>query len=64
VLSVPGGNSDPFFVEGRALLNQRFPQCTDVDIPNASHLLNLQAPQPIANAVARFVSPVSARPSL
>jgi pimeloyl-ACP methyl ester carboxylesterase len=56
VLSVLGGDSGLFFVEGRALLYERFPHCVDADIPNANHLLNLQAPQPIANEVASFIA--------
>jgi pimeloyl-ACP methyl ester carboxylesterase len=56
LLSVLGDASDEFFVQGRALLlHQHFPQCTDVDIPNANHLLNLQAPQSIAKAIAEFL---------
>jgi pimeloyl-ACP methyl ester carboxylesterase len=55
VLSVLGADSGQFFVEGRQLLHQRFPQCVDADIPDANHLLNLQAPQRIAQAVASFL---------
>jgi pimeloyl-ACP methyl ester carboxylesterase len=55
VLSVLGADSGHFFIEGRRLLHQRFPHCADADIPNANHLLNLQAPQGIAQAVARFL---------
>jgi pimeloyl-ACP methyl ester carboxylesterase len=52
VLSVLGSDSGQFFIEGRQLLHQRFPHCRDADIPGANHLLNLQAPQLIAQAVA------------
>jgi pimeloyl-ACP methyl ester carboxylesterase len=55
VLSVLGTASGPFFAEGRQLLHQRFPQCTDVDIPDVNHLLYLQAPGRIADAVADFL---------
>jgi pimeloyl-ACP methyl ester carboxylesterase len=55
VLSVVGTRSGPFFTEGRQLLHQRFPHCADVDIPGASHLLNLQAPELIAAAVSGFL---------
>ncbi|MEV5747070.1 alpha/beta hydrolase [Actinoallomurus sp. NPDC052308] len=55
VLSVVGTQSGPFFEEGRQLLHQRFTRCADADIPGVNHLLNLQAPQPIATAVADFL---------
>lgn len=55
VLSVTGTRSGAFFREGRQLLHQRFAQCTDIDIPGANHLLNLQAPELIAAAVADFL---------
>jgi pimeloyl-ACP methyl ester carboxylesterase len=55
VLSVLGGDSGQFFIEGRQLLHRVFPQCVDADIPKANHLLNLQAPQRIAQAVASFL---------
>jgi pimeloyl-ACP methyl ester carboxylesterase len=55
VLSVLGDDSGQFFIEGRQVLHQRFPQCVDADIPNANHLLNLQAPQRIAKAIASFI---------
>ncbi|MDT5080582.1 MAG: hypothetical protein QOJ80_5219 [Mycobacterium sp.] len=54
VLSVIGTRSGPFFKEGRQLLHKRFPQCADADIPDATHLLNLQAPTQIAAAIAGF----------
>jgi pimeloyl-ACP methyl ester carboxylesterase len=55
VLSVRGGDSGQFFTEGRQLLHQRFAHCVDADIPDANHLLYLQAPKAIANAVAGFI---------
>jgi pimeloyl-ACP methyl ester carboxylesterase len=56
VLSVLGSDSGQFFGEGRQLLHERFPHCIDADIPNVNHLLNLQAPQHIANQVASFLA--------
>jgi pimeloyl-ACP methyl ester carboxylesterase len=50
VLSVMGTRSGQFFEEGRELLHQRFAHCTDADIPDANHLLHLQAPEAIAAA--------------
>ncbi|GAA4967264.1 alpha/beta hydrolase [Yinghuangia aomiensis] len=55
VLSVMGTRSGPFFDEGRQLLHRHFPQCVDVDIADANHLLNLQTPEPIAAAIADFL---------
>jgi pimeloyl-ACP methyl ester carboxylesterase len=55
VLSVRGSDSGQFFFEGRQLLHECFAHCVDADIPNANHLLNLQAPQRIARPVAGFV---------
>lgn len=52
VLSVIGARSGPFFAAGRELLHERLPQCTDADIAEATHLLNLQAPQQIAGLVS------------
>jgi pimeloyl-ACP methyl ester carboxylesterase len=54
-LSVMGELSGQFFEEGRHLLHRRFAACSDADIPDANHLLNLQAPQLIAKVVADFV---------
>ncbi|MDL4814110.1 alpha/beta fold hydrolase [Actinomadura opuntiae] len=56
VLSVLGMRSGPFFTEGRDLIHQHFPQCTDADIPGVNHLLNLQAPELIASEVAHFLN--------
>lgn len=62
VMSVLGGDSGPFFVEGRHLLHERLPHCVNADIPNVNHLLNLQAPQRIANEGAQFIAAHKAAP--
>jgi pimeloyl-ACP methyl ester carboxylesterase len=54
VLSVLGGNSSPMFVEGRQLLHAWFPDCRDADIVGATHLLPMEAPGPVAAAIAAF----------
>ncbi|MEV1250040.1 alpha/beta hydrolase [Nonomuraea sp. NPDC049750] len=59
LLSVIGTHSGPFFKESRQLLHQRFARCTDADIPGATHLLHLQAPELIASAVADFLQRLS-----
>jgi pimeloyl-ACP methyl ester carboxylesterase len=56
VLSVLGSRSSPLFVEGRQLLHAWFPACQDADIPGATHLLQMQAPGPVAAAIAASLS--------
>jgi pimeloyl-ACP methyl ester carboxylesterase len=56
VLSVLGSKTSPLFVEGHDLLHDWFPQCHDADIPDASHLLQMEAPGPVAAAIAAFCS--------
>jgi pimeloyl-ACP methyl ester carboxylesterase len=55
VLSVLGSRSGPLFVEGRQLLHAWFPACQDADIAGATHLLQMQAPGPVATAIAAFL---------
>ena len=55
VLSVLGSNSSPLFVEGRRLLHAWFPDCQDADILGATHLLQIEAPGPVAAAIAAFL---------
>jgi hypothetical protein len=45
----------PPFVEGRQLLHAWFPACRDADILGATHLLPMQAPDPVAAATAAFL---------
>ena len=55
VLSVLGSRSSPLFVEGRQLLHAWFPACQDADIVGATHLLQMEAPGPVAAAIAAFL---------
>jgi pimeloyl-ACP methyl ester carboxylesterase len=55
VLSVLGSRSSPLFVQGRQLLHAWFPNCRDADIAGATHLLQMQAPGPVATAIAAFL---------
>jgi pimeloyl-ACP methyl ester carboxylesterase len=55
VLSVLGTASGPLFVEGRAQLHQWFPHCQDADITGATHHLHMEAPGPVATAIATFL---------
>jgi pimeloyl-ACP methyl ester carboxylesterase len=56
VLSVLGTASGPLFAEGRDLLHAWFPDCRDADIAGATHLLQMEAPRVVAEAIATFVS--------
>jgi pimeloyl-ACP methyl ester carboxylesterase len=55
VLSVLGSRSSPLFVESRQLLHTWFPACQDADLPGTTHLLQMQAPGPVAAAIAAFL---------
>jgi pimeloyl-ACP methyl ester carboxylesterase len=55
VLSVLGSHSSPLFVQSRQLLHAWFPACQDADIAGATHLLQMQAPRPVAEAIAAFL---------
>lgn len=55
VLSVLGSNSSPLFIEGRRLLHAWFPDCQAADIAGVTHLLPMEAPGPVAAAIAAFL---------
>ncbi len=55
VLSVVGTRSKPFMMEGRGLLHSWFPQTEDCNVP-ATHLLQMQDPKGVADALAGFFS--------
>ena len=55
VLSVLSSQSSPLFVESRQLLHAWFPACQDANIPGTTHLLQMQAPRPVAEAIAAFL---------
>jgi pimeloyl-ACP methyl ester carboxylesterase len=55
VLSVLGSRSSLLFVESRQLLHAWFPDCQDADIAGATHLLPMEAPGPVAAAIAAFL---------
>jgi pimeloyl-ACP methyl ester carboxylesterase len=61
VLSVLGSETAPMFAEGRDLLHERFPGCHDADIDGATHLLQMEAPQEVAAALASFCGPARAQ---
>jgi pimeloyl-ACP methyl ester carboxylesterase len=54
VLSMVGGESDPAFVEMEELLRGLLSNLSTVRIPKTNHLLCLQEPQPVAEALAQF----------
>jgi hypothetical protein len=55
VLSVLGSHGSPLFVQSRQLLHAWFPACQDADIAGLAHLLQMQAPGPVAAAIAAFL---------
>lgn len=55
MLSVLGSRSSPLFIQSRQLLHAWFPACQDADIAGATHLLQMQAPRPVAAAIAAFL---------
>jgi pimeloyl-ACP methyl ester carboxylesterase len=58
VLSVLGSHGSALFVESRRLLHTWSPACRDADILGATHLLQMQAPGPVAEAIAAFLRSV------
>jgi pimeloyl-ACP methyl ester carboxylesterase len=55
VLSVLGTESGPVFAESRELLHEWLPDCHDADIAGVTHLLQMEAPDIVAAAIAAFV---------
>jgi pimeloyl-ACP methyl ester carboxylesterase len=56
VLSVLGTATSPLFVESRELLHDWFPDCHDADIAGATHMLQMEAPDRVAAAIASFLA--------
>ncbi len=56
VLSILGGESSQFFVEGHALLQQWMPQTAAFVLPGATHGLQMQNPRALAEAMVAFLS--------
>jgi pimeloyl-ACP methyl ester carboxylesterase len=54
VLAVIGGESAPLFREGHELLKLRMPQSEPLTIPATAHLLQVENPGAIAEALSRF----------
>jgi pimeloyl-ACP methyl ester carboxylesterase len=57
VLSVLGTDSGPLFAQSRELLHDWLPDCRDADIAGVTHLLQMEAPDQVAAAIASFVGP-------
>lgn len=55
VLSVLGTASSPLFAESRERLHEWFPRCADADIAGATHMLQIQQPRQVAEALGRFL---------
>ena len=56
ILSVLGTETVQLFVDGRPLLHTWFPQVKDCTIQGVGHLLHIQRPQPVAQAMAEFLA--------
>ena len=56
VLTVLGAKSAPIFPEGNALLREWLPQAENVVLPDAGHLLQVQNPGDMAEALAGFLT--------
>jgi 3-oxoadipate enol-lactonase len=61
VLSVLGTDSGPLFAEGRRFLHEWFTGCVDADLPGVTHLLQMQAPEAVAEAIGSFLRSVTMR---
>jgi pimeloyl-ACP methyl ester carboxylesterase len=61
VLSVLGTASGAFFEEGRRYLHEWFDGCVDTDLRGVSHLLQMEAPDAVARAVAAFQATTGGR---
>jgi len=55
VLSVVGTDTLPLFVEVAQFLRSSIPQLEDCTIKNVGHLLHIQRPEPVAQAMADFL---------
>jgi pimeloyl-ACP methyl ester carboxylesterase len=55
VLSVHGRDTGPLWVEGAAFLRSALPQVQDCPIDRVGHLLHIQRPRPVAQAIAEFL---------
>ncbi|HLM06383.1 MAG TPA: alpha/beta hydrolase [Blastococcus sp.] len=55
VMSVLGTDTLPLFVEVAAFLRSSIAQVEDCDIDGVGHLLHIQRPQPVADAMAAFL---------
>ena len=60
VLSVLGTDTAPLFVEGRQHLHSWFDECHDADIAGATHLLQLDQPRQVAEAIASHCATIVA----
>jgi pimeloyl-ACP methyl ester carboxylesterase len=56
VLSVLGTDTLPLFVEVTAFLRASLPHLEDCRIDGVGHLLHIQRPQPVARAIAEFLT--------
>lgn len=55
VLSVLGSETQPLWVEVAAFLRTRLPDVEEVEIEGVGHLLHIQRPGPVADAIVQFL---------
>lgn len=55
VLSVLGSDTEPLWIEVAAFLRANVPDLAEAKIAGVGHLLHIQQPDPIANAIADFL---------
>ncbi|MDX1619673.1 MAG: alpha/beta hydrolase [Nitriliruptorales bacterium] len=56
VLSIRGAETQPLWVEVAAFLRNRVPDVEEAEIEGVGHLLHIQRPEPVAKAIAKFLS--------
>ena len=56
VLSVLGAETQPLWVEIAEFLRSSLPYVEDCTIEGAGHLLQIQRPEPVARAIAEFLT--------
>ena len=56
VLSVVGGETQPLWVETAEFLRSSLPRVEESKIDGVGHLLHIQRPEPVAQAMARFLT--------
>jgi pimeloyl-ACP methyl ester carboxylesterase len=56
VLSVLGSQTEPLWVEVAEFLRSSLPQVEELTVEGVGHLLHIQRPEPVAQAMAQFLA--------